>query len=51
MPTVPVITLDNGSAGEIELPEALFGVTPRADILARVVHWQLARRRTFLFRL
>lgn len=42
---VPVITLDNGSAGEIELPEALFGAEPRADIMARVVHWQLAKRR------
>lgn len=42
---VPVITLDNGSAGEIELPEALFAAEPRADILARVVHWQLAKRR------
>jgi large subunit ribosomal protein L4 len=45
MPTVPVITLDNGPAGEIELPEAFFGAEPRADILARVVHWQLAKRR------
>jgi large subunit ribosomal protein L4 len=45
MPTVPVITLDNAPAGEIELPEALFGAAPRADILARVVHWQLAKRR------
>src|SRR3982750_4823614 len=42
---VPVITLDNGSAGEIELPEALFAAQPRADIMARVVHWQLAKRR------
>jgi large subunit ribosomal protein L4 len=42
---VPVITLDNAPAGEIELPEALFGVAPRADIMARVVHWQLAKRR------
>jgi len=42
---VPVITLDNGSAGDIELPEALFGAEPRADIMARVVHWQLAKRR------
>jgi large subunit ribosomal protein L4 len=42
---VPVITLDNGSAGEIELPEALFGAAPRPDIMARVVHWQLAKRR------
>jgi large subunit ribosomal protein L4 len=42
---VPVITLDNGSAGEIELPEALFAAAPRPDIMARVVHWQLAKRR------
>jgi large subunit ribosomal protein L4 len=41
----PVITLENTKAGEIELPEALFGATPRADIMARVVHWQLAKRR------
>jgi large subunit ribosomal protein L4 len=45
MPKLPVITLDNAAAGEIELPEALFGVTPRTDILARVVQWQLAKRR------
>jgi large subunit ribosomal protein L4 len=42
---VPVITLDNGSAGDIELPEALFAASPRPDIMARVVHWQLAKRR------
>jgi len=42
---VPVITLDNAQAGEIELPDALFGAEPRADIMARVVHWQLAKRR------
>ena len=42
---VPVITLDNGSAGEIDLPEALFAAEPRVDIMARVVHWQLAKRR------
>jgi large subunit ribosomal protein L4 len=41
----PVITLENTQAGEIELPDALFGATPRADIMARVVHWQLAKRR------
>ena len=42
---LPVITLDNGRAGEIDLPETLFGATPRPDIMARVVHWQLAKRR------
>jgi large subunit ribosomal protein L4 len=39
-----VITLDAGKAGEIELDEAVFGVEPRADILHRVVRWQLAKR-------
>jgi large subunit ribosomal protein L4 len=42
---INVITLDSAAAGEIELPEALFGIEPRADIMARVVHWQLAKRR------
>ncbi|WP_018631573.1 50S ribosomal protein L4 [Neomegalonema perideroedes] len=39
-----VVTLDAGSAGEIDLDEAIFGVEPRADILHRVVRWQLAKR-------
>jgi len=38
-------TLDNGSAGSLTLPDEIFAVTPRADIMARVVHWQLAKRR------
>jgi large subunit ribosomal protein L4 len=38
-------TLDNASAGTIELPDEIFAVSPRADIMARVVHWQQARRR------
>lgn len=42
---IKVITLDNGEAGEIELPPELFGAAPRPDIMARVVHWQLAKRR------
>lgn len=42
---VEVKTLDAGSAGEIELDESIFGVEPRRDILARVVNWQLAKRR------
>lgn len=42
---VNVITLDNAPAGSAELPEELFGAAPRADIMARVVHWQLAKRR------
>lgn len=42
---VPVITLDNGKAGDIDLPDEMFAASPRADIMARVVHWQLAKRR------
>lgn len=38
-------TLDNGSAGTAELPDEIFAASPRADIMARVVHWQLAKRR------
>lgn len=40
-----VKTLDNGSAGTVALPEEIFGIVPRQDIMARVVHWQLAKRR------
>ncbi|NHN87756.1 50S ribosomal protein L4 [Acetobacter conturbans] len=38
-------TLDNGSAGTATLPDEIFATAPRADIMARVVHWQLAKRR------
>ena len=43
---VDVKTLDNGAAGQHELPDEFFAQTPRADIMARVVHWQLAKRRS-----
>ena len=42
---IEIRTLDNGSAGTADLPDELFGVSPRADIMARVVHWQQAKRR------
>jgi large subunit ribosomal protein L4 len=42
---IDVKTLDNGEAGTVELPEAIFGIAPRQDIMARVVHWQQAKRR------
>jgi large subunit ribosomal protein L4 len=38
-------TLDGGNGSEIELNDAVFGVEPRADILHRVVTWQLEKRR------
>ena len=40
-----VVTLDAKGAGEIELSDAVFGLEPRADLLHRVVVWQLAKRR------
>lgn len=40
-----VTSLDNKKAGEIDLDETIFGLAPRADILARMVNWQLAKRR------
>lgn len=40
-----IVDLDNKPAGEIELDEAVFGLPKRPDILARVVNWQLAKRR------
>ncbi len=40
-----VINLDNKSAGEIELSDGVFGAAVRKDLLARMVNWQLAKRR------
>ena len=39
-----VTTLDGKSDGSIVLPDAIFGLEPRADILQRMVRWQLAKR-------
>jgi large subunit ribosomal protein L4 len=42
---VKVQTLDAKAGGDLELNDAVFGVEPRADILHRVVTWQLEKRR------
>ncbi|MBB4840986.1 MULTISPECIES: 50S ribosomal protein L4 [Sphingomonas] len=42
---VKVQTLDAKASGDIELNDTVFGVEPRADILHRVVTWQLEKRR------
>ena len=42
---VDVKTIDNGASGKIDLAESVFGIEPRSDIVARVVKWQLAKRR------
>jgi large subunit ribosomal protein L4 len=39
-----VTTLDGKSDGSIVLPDTIFGLEPRADILQRMVRWQSAKR-------
>jgi large subunit ribosomal protein L4 len=41
-----VLNLDNKSQGDVELNDAIFGLEPRADLIQRVVVWQLAKRRS-----
>jgi large subunit ribosomal protein L4 len=40
-----ILNLDNKAAGDVELNDAIFGLEPRADLIQRVVVWQLAKRR------
>jgi large subunit ribosomal protein L4 len=42
---IKVQTLDAAASGDIELNDAVFGIEPRADVLHRVVTWQLEKRR------
>jgi len=41
-----VLNLDNQANGEIDLVDAIYGLEPRADIIQRVIIWQLAKRRS-----
>jgi large subunit ribosomal protein L4 len=41
-----VLNLDNKANGEIELNDSIYGLEPRADLIQRVVVWQLAKRRS-----
>jgi large subunit ribosomal protein L4 len=40
-----ITTFDGASAGSVEVSDEIFGLEPRADILARMVRYQLAKRR------
>jgi large subunit ribosomal protein L4 len=42
---VKVQNIDGKVSGDIELSDDVFGIAPRADILHRVVTWQLENRR------
>jgi len=43
---VAVKSLDNKKVGDIDLSDEIFGLKPRADVLHRMVNWQLAKRRS-----
>ena len=43
---VAVKSLDNKKVGDIDLSDDIFGVKVRADVLHRMVNWQLAKRRS-----
>jgi len=39
-----VTTLEGKAAGSVSLPDTIFGLEPRPDLLQRCVTWQLAKR-------
>jgi large subunit ribosomal protein L4 len=39
-----ITTLEGKAAGSVDLPDTIFGLDPRADIVQRCVNWQLAKR-------
>jgi large subunit ribosomal protein L4 len=41
---IKVSSLAGAASGSVDLPDAIFGLEPRADILQRCVRWQLAKR-------
>ena len=40
------LSLSNKSGKDITLNQKIFGIEPREDIIARIVRWQLAKRRS-----
>ena len=41
-----VTSIDGAASGSLELKDEVFGLEPRADLIARMVRWQLAKRRS-----
>ncbi len=39
-------SIEGAAAGSLELNEAIFGLEPREDLIARMVRWQLAKRQS-----
>ncbi len=42
---IDMTSLDGSTAGSVELSDAIFGLEPRPDLIARMVRYQLAKRR------
>jgi len=42
---IDVTSVDGTSAGSIDLNDEIFGLEPRADLIARMIRYQLAKRR------
>ena len=42
---IDVTSLDGATAGSIELSDNVFGLEPRADLITRMIRYQLAKRR------
>ncbi len=40
-----IMSLDGKASGSVTLPEGIFGLVPRNDLIQRYVIWQLAKRR------
>ena len=43
---IDMTSLDGATSGSIELSDEVFGLKPRQDLIARMVRWQLAKRRS-----
>jgi large subunit ribosomal protein L4 len=41
---VDITSIGGAAAGSLELNEAIFGLEPRQDLIARMIRWQLAKR-------
>jgi len=41
---IDITSIGGSAAGSLELNEAIFGLTPRQDLIARMLRWQLAKR-------
>src|SRR3954464_14236377 len=42
---VDITTFDGGAAGSVDLSDEIFGLEPREDLIARMIRYQLAKRR------